>query len=68
MQQKRNELLREHFINVLRSEESQHFENSGFIKTVDGIKTYQQTKCGMSYFYAKRKVLPDGVSTIHLVI
>ena len=68
VQQKRNELLKEHFLSVLRSEESQYFENAGFIKTVDGIKTYQQTKCGMSYFYGKRKVLEDGVSTTHLDI
>ena len=47
-------------------------ENAGFItkNTQDGpkIETYTQSKRGLSYFYAKRKVMEDGISTTHLDI
>ena len=68
-QQKRNELGKEHFEEVLHTKEPHKVENAGFIRGKDGvIKTYTQAKTGMSYFYAKRKVLDDGVSTTHLDI
>ena len=44
-------------------------ENAGFIRDKAGIiQTYTQYKKGMTFFYAKRKVLPDNVSTTHLDI
>ena len=59
-------------LNVLRTQQPKHFENAGFIKTVDelgpGMSTYIQNKIGLGYFYGKRKVLEDGVSTTHLDI
>ena len=68
-QKKRNELEVDHFKNVLDTKESHRVENAGFIRFKDGvIKTYTQAKTGMGYFYAKRKVLDDGVSTTHLDI
>ena len=68
-QQKRNELSKEHFVDVLNTTDNHRVENAGFVKDDKGIiKTYTQKKVGMSYFYAKRKVLADGVSTIHLDI
>ena len=68
-QQKRNELKVDHFKNVLNTKEPHRVENAGFIRFKDGvIKTYTQAKTGMGYFYAKRKVLDDGVSTTHLDI
>ena len=40
-----------------------------FIRDKDGvINTYTQYKQGMSFFYGKRKVLEDNVSTTHLNI
>ena len=68
-QQKRNELLKEHYLTVLKSQKPHMVENAGFITDKSGvIKTYTQKKIGFGYFYAKRKVLEDGVSTTHLDI
>ena len=68
-QQKRNELLKEHFLNVLNTQQPHSAENAGFIKDSRGtIKTNTQKKVGMGYFYGKRKVLEDGVTTTHLDI
>ena len=68
-QKKRNHLEKGHFKNVLDTKEPHRVENAGFIRGKDGvIKTYTQAKTGMGYFYAKRKVLDDGVSTTHLDI
>ena len=68
-QQKRNTLLKEHFVNVLDTQKQHFVKNAGFVKDKEGIiKTYTQKKVGMGYFYAKREVLEDGVTTIHLDI
>ena len=68
-QQSRNELLKEDFLSVVQTQQSKTIENAGFIKTKSGeINIYTQEKVGMGYFYAKRKVLSDGVSTTHLDI
>ena len=69
VQQKRNTLLKTHFLTVLNTTKSHVVENAGFVKENNGTtRTYTQSKIGMSYFYAKRKVLADGVSTTHLEI
>ena len=69
VQHKRNEILKKHFLSVLETKEPYIAENSGFLKDKnDNITTYTQSKTGMGYFYAKRKVLDDGVSTTHLDI
>ena len=68
-QKKRNELLKEHFLDVLNTQQPHSVENAGFVKDSRGtIKTYTQKKHGFGYFYAKRKVLEDGVTTTHLHI
>ena len=68
-QQKRNTLTKECFQKVLTTTDPKYVENAGFIKDKDGvINTYTQYKKGMSFFYAKRKVLEDNVSTTHLDI
>ena len=68
-QKKRNELLKSHFLEVLQTKEHHEVENAGFIKDNQGvIKTYTQKKRGFGYFYAKRKVLADGVFTSDLDI
>ena len=74
VQKRRNRLLRDDFLGVIETQKPKQFTNAGFIKEIDAttgqpsIKTYTQTKQGLSYFYAKRKVLSDGVSTTHLDI
>lgn len=40
----------------------------GFRARNNGISTYEQTRNGFSYFYCKRRVLNDGVSTVPLNI
>ena len=59
-------------LDVLKTEKPKHFVNAGFVKTVDelgpGISTYIQSKIGLGYFYGKRKVLDDGISTTYLDI
>ena len=68
-QQKRNDILKLHFLNVLQTKTPHQVKNAGFIKDDQKIiKTYTQKKIGLSYFYAKRKVFEDGVSTTHLDI
>ena len=61
--------MREDFLNVINTRKSHEVENAGFIKDGEGrIMTYTQKKIGMGYFYGKRKVLADGVTTTHLDI
>ena len=68
-QQKRTQITKDDFEEVLTSGSSKRVKNAGFIRGKDGtIKTYTQTKVGMSYIYMKHKVLADGVSTTHLDI
>ena len=63
---KRNTLLTDHFLSVLKTQQPQKIENSGFIKDGTSIKTYTQSKKVLGYFYGKREVLDDGISTIPL--
>ena len=71
---RRNHLLRDDFLSVIETQKAEVFTNAGFIKETDSItgqpsiKTYTQTKQGLSYFYSKRIVLSDGVSTNNLDI
>ena len=68
-QEKRNALTEDRFKNVLKTQEPSMVENAGFVRDDDGeINTYTQIKRGLSYFYPKREVLADGVSTTHLAI
>ena len=41
-------------------------ENRGFVYKGDKMITYCLSKEGLKYFYAKRKVLSDGLSTTYL--
>ena len=64
--------MKEKMIKVLETQKPQYVTNAGFIKSMDelgpGISTYLQTKTGYGYFYCKRQILDDGVSTTHLDI
>ena len=61
-------ITKELFTHVLRNKESVSATNKGFRVKDNGIFTYTQSRAGFTYFYPKRKVLEDGVSTIYLDI
>ena len=64
----RNELVKKDFFNIIKHQVQNYVENAGIISDGGTMKTYIQTKKGIGYFYAKRKVLADGISTTHLDI
>ena len=69
IQERRNTLEKEDFLRVLLEQKNDHkVENAGFIKDGLQTKTYTQWKKGLNYFYAKRIVLDDGITTTHLKI
>lgn len=51
------------FRNVLKTQKQAFGINMGFKLHNNQICTYRQVRNGFSYFYCKRKVLADGVST-----
>ena len=53
---------------VLQTGETKSSINQGFRTRDNNIYTYQQTRGGLSYFYCKREVLPDGIHTKPLSI
>ncbi len=67
-QKKRNVLVRENFLKLLRTRDPEMITNAGFIQEDGKILTYTQTKKGLEYFYGKRKIMSDGVSSTHLDI
>ena len=70
LQKKRNleNLTKDKYMRVLKNQAAGKGTNKGF-RVLDGkIFTYEQEKFGLSYLYAKREVLSDGVSTIPLTI
>lgn len=58
-----NKLSRDNYLSVLRSGVSQSGTNRGFVKQGNNTFTYTQVRTGLTYFYAKRLVCDDGVST-----
>jgi hypothetical protein len=68
IQQKRNKLSKDHYLDVLTSQQSGHGVNRGFRVVKNRMLTYEQVRSGLSYFYPKRKVLADGISTVSLLI
>lgn len=56
------------YSNVLNKTSIEPQINRGFIKTGETFFTYTQKKEGLRYFYAKRKVLSDGITTTYLDI
>ena len=51
------------FLDVLKDKKSKSGENRGFRVVQNHMFTYNQIKDGLSYFYPKRKVMSDGIST-----
>ena len=58
-----NKLLKDQYASVLRDRVPVSGENRGFCKKNNTLLTYSQCRSGLNYFYAKRLVLQDGVST-----
>ncbi len=61
--QKKNNLTFEHYKNVLMTGKTKIVKNSGFRVYDNKIYSYEIEKSGLSYYYDKREVLSDGVST-----
>ena len=61
-------MTRDHFLSVLETRQSTMNTNKGFVMKNNEMVTYAMTKEGLSYFYCKRKVLDDGMSTTYLDI
>jgi len=63
-----NDIDAQQYKDVLQHKRPQSFVNRGFIQPhkCPDIHTYEMQRCGLTWFYGKRKVLPDGVSTVPL--
>ena len=53
---------------VLNNKESGTGKNRGFRVINNAVYTYVQSRDALSYFYGKRKICPDNVSTLPLDI
>lgn len=58
-----NDITIESFKNVLHTKENTTATNRGFRMVNNRIMSYLQEKKRVTYFYDKRKVLEDGIST-----
>ena len=65
---KTNQITKDKYMDVLLSKKSGSSTNRGFRSMDNHVFTYFQERTGFSYFYPKRKVLADGVSTAPLEI
>ena len=63
-----NEINKEKFLNVLLTKQSASGVNRGFRCINNQMLTYNQVRNGFSFFYPKRKVLDDGITTVPLDI
>jgi hypothetical protein len=61
-----NSLMKQDFLNVLENKTVVSGTNKGIMRKNKKVVTYSQARVGLSYFYAKRKVGQDGVSTFPL--
>ena len=58
-----NEITKDKFLEVLETRQASGGLNMGFRVRDNQVWTYTQQRDALSYFYPKRKVLADGVST-----
>jgi hypothetical protein len=61
-----NKLTRDNYMNVLRTGTSMRGVNKGFVRKDNVTYSYDQLKTGLTYFYGKRRVCADGVSTTNI--
>lgn len=66
LNKKQNEITKDKFLRVLRDKRNGGGSNTGFRYKDNSIFTYTQQRDSLSYFYPKREVLSDGISTIPL--
>ncbi len=61
-------LTRKNFSKILKEKTTIKGTNMGFrlCKETQTMKTYEQYKTGLNYFYDKRQVLEDGITTVPL--
>lgn len=62
------DLSKRQFLRVLETKQASSHTNKGFILKDKFMFTYEMERLGLPYFYCKRKVLDDGVSTSFLDI
>ena len=65
---RQNDITKDIYLNVLHSRMAAGGTNSGFRVVNNGVSTYTQAKNAFTYFYPKRQVLNDNVSTTFLDI
>lgn len=63
-----NKMTKDRYLEVLQRKRSGSGTNVGFRLKDNTMYTYVQQRDGLSYFYGKRKVLEDGLSTLPLEI
>jgi hypothetical protein len=63
-----NQITKEKYMDVLLSKKSVSSTNRGFRSMDNQVFTYSQKRTGFTYFFPKRIVLADGVSTAPLEI
>lgn len=66
LSKKTNKLSKEDFLKVLNSKTPISGTNRGFVIKDHSTYTYSQLRTSISYFYAKRKVHADGVTTSNI--
>ncbi len=68
LNRRNNQLTKEKYMTVLNTRSSGGGVNKGFIMKHGVMFTYEQRRTALTYFYPKRKVEDDGVSTTFLEI
>ena len=63
-----NAITKDTYLNVIQTKTTGHATNRGFRVRENKVCNYTQAKNAFTYFYGKRKVLADGVSTTYLDI
>ena len=61
-----NAITKDTYLNVIQTKTTGHATNRRFRVRENKVCTYTQAKNAFTYFYGKRKVLADGVSTTYL--
>ena len=64
--QKKNNLNYRNYKKVIFSKKTKYVTNTGFRIYDNKIYSYEVEKSGLSYYYDKRQVMEDGVSTKQL--
>ena len=68
LSKRHNDIDKNTFLNVLTNRQSGGGFNRGFRVRDSSVVTYVQERAALTYFYGKRKVLADGLSTAPLEV